>query len=124
MILFLDFDGVLHPDAVYLQKGGPVLKAPVALFMWGKNLEEILAGRSDIEIVLSTSWVRIRSFERAKKALPPTLRENVKRCNRHQINDSMDGTKIYFATHPGGFAWNRHSAITGCGKDVQDRTAI
>ena len=26
MILFLDFDGVLHPDAVYLERGRPVLR--------------------------------------------------------------------------------------------------
>lgn len=28
-VLFLDFDGVLHPDAVYLSRKGPTLRAQV-----------------------------------------------------------------------------------------------
>lgn len=33
MILFLDFDGVLHPDEAYLVKGRPVLRTEGALFI-------------------------------------------------------------------------------------------
>lgn len=87
MILFLDFDGVLHPDAVYLQKGGPVLKTDGALFMWAEHLEEALDQRSDVEIILSTSWVRIRSFERARKALPSKLRALVTGATWHSQVD-------------------------------------
>jgi len=94
MILFLDFDGVLHPDAVFLQKGGPVLKAPGSLFMWAGNLEEALAGRSDVEIVLSTSWVRLRSFERAKKALPPALRQRVTGATWHSRIDWIEWSEF------------------------------
>ena len=32
-VLFLDFDGVLHPDEVYLTRRGPELRAPGELFM-------------------------------------------------------------------------------------------
>jgi hypothetical protein len=43
MILFLDFDGVLHPDAVYLERGRPVLRADGELFMWAHHLVDALA---------------------------------------------------------------------------------
>lgn len=47
MILFLDYDGVLHPDAAYYvpsRKSAHVeLRAEGALFMWMPILEEILA---------------------------------------------------------------------------------
>lgn len=42
MILFLDFDGVLHPDAAYLVRGRPVLRAAGELFMWAPLLAAVL----------------------------------------------------------------------------------
>lgn len=77
MILFLDFDGVLHPDAAYLEKGRPVLRATGELFMWAPALIEALVPYPQIKIVLSTSWVRVRGFERARDALPEDLRRRV-----------------------------------------------
>ena len=38
MILFLDYDGVLHPDSAYLVRGRPVLRATGGLFMWAEPL--------------------------------------------------------------------------------------
>lgn len=73
MILFLDFDGVLHPDAVYLERGRPVLRAEGELFMWAGHLVEALAGHSDARIVLSTSWARELRFARARDHLPAEL---------------------------------------------------
>jgi HAD domain in Swiss Army Knife RNA repair proteins len=77
MILFLDFDGVLHPDAAFLDKGRPVLRAEGELFMWTPHLVEALAPHPHIRIVLSTSWVRVRGFNRARNALPEPLRKRV-----------------------------------------------
>lgn len=77
MILFLDFDGVLHPDAVFLEKGRPVLKADGSLFMWSSHLEHALTSYPHVEIVLSTSWVRVRGYSRARDALPESLRQRV-----------------------------------------------
>jgi len=65
MILFLDFDGVLHPDEVYLVHGRPVLRDDGSLFMWAPLLAEALTPFPDVQIVLSTSWVRELSFKRA-----------------------------------------------------------
>ncbi|WP_439892930.1 HAD domain-containing protein (plasmid) [Ralstonia sp. 25C] len=77
MILFLDYDGVLHPDAVYLIHGRPVLRADGELFMWAPTLTAILERRPDLQIVLSTSWVRVLGFSRARDFLPDSLRRRV-----------------------------------------------
>lgn len=77
MILFLDFDGVLHPDAVYLARGRPVLRAAGELFMWAPQLITVLADAPDVRIVLSTSWARELRFSRARDYLPTELRPRV-----------------------------------------------
>lgn len=77
MILFLDYDGVLHPDAVYLVHGRPVLRADGELFMWAPMLSAALERRPDLQIVLSTSWVRALGFSRARDFLPDPLRRRV-----------------------------------------------
>lgn len=77
MLLYLDYDGVLHPEHVYLINGRPVLKSDGRLFMWSDTLVEILAPHPDVEIVLSTSWVKVRGFDRAKQALPAELQRRV-----------------------------------------------
>lgn len=74
MILFLDFDGVLHPDAVYLRHSGQIeLRTEGALFMWADRLAAALQPHPGVRIVLSTSWVRNIGFHRARKALPADL---------------------------------------------------
>jgi hypothetical protein len=75
--LFLDYDGVLHPDACYLEKGRPILRVPGSLFMWAPILVDILAPYPQVEIVLSTSWVRVLRFGRARDYLPKNLRTRV-----------------------------------------------
>lgn len=78
MILFLDFDGVLHPDAVYLRLNGQVeLRAEGELFMWADRLAAALQPYPGMKIVLSTSWARHLGFSRARKALPPDLAARV-----------------------------------------------
>jgi hypothetical protein len=77
MILFLDFDGVLHPDAVYLVRGRPVLKGEGSLFMWAPKLIEALDPYQEVNIVLSTSWVRHLGFTKAKNRLPQSLAKRV-----------------------------------------------
>lgn len=77
MLLFLDYDGVLHPDAAYLIGGRPVLKAEGELFMWAPVLVELLRPYPELKIVLSTSWVRVLGFGKARDYLPPELRSQV-----------------------------------------------
>lgn len=73
VLIFLDFDGVLHPDAVFLCRNGQIeLRAEGELFMWSSHLVEALAPHQDVQIVLSTSWVRNLGFQRARAACLPS----------------------------------------------------
>lgn len=88
MILFLDFDGVLHPF------GAPRARR----FLWVPLLEDILAPRPWVDIVLSTSWVSEMGFEPALDALPPALQRRV-----------ISAT--YQPLPGGGRNWQWHTAI-------------
>lgn len=83
MLLFLDYDGVLHPDSVFIERRRPVLRGPGELFMWCGDLIEALEPWPDLQIVLSTSWVRNRGFSRAKDALPRALSRRVVGATYH-----------------------------------------
>ncbi|MGV8865072.1 MAG: HAD domain-containing protein [Pseudomonas sp.] len=74
-VLFLDYDGVLHPDAVFRMRHGLELRAPGHLLMHADLLAEILQDFPQIKIVLSTSWVRLLSFRRARGVLPASLQQ-------------------------------------------------
>lgn len=83
--LFLDFDGVLHPDAAHRIAGKIVLKAEGHfLFEWTPVLEEILVPYPGLQIVLSTSWVRVLSFDEALIWLPETLQRRVVGATWHR----------------------------------------
>jgi hypothetical protein len=74
MNVYLDFDGVLHPDAVYLKWRGPLdLRAPGHLFMHAPILTSILGGHPEVRVILSTSWVRSFSYSRVLKKMPKQL---------------------------------------------------
>ena len=86
MILFLDFDGVLHPDEVYrYRKRGIVLKTanlPEAfqhldLFCYADILADALDGFEHVRIVLSTSWVPTLGYTQTLARLPDALRRRV-----------------------------------------------
>ncbi|XLZ73147.1 HAD domain-containing protein [Massilia sp. SR12] len=85
-VVYLDFDGVLHHDAVYWSpKVGIHMRAPGAvLFEWAPILEQLLAPYPGAKIVLSTSWVRVKSFDFAKKQLPQSLQERVVGATFHR----------------------------------------
>lgn len=77
-ILYLDFDGVLHPGEVYRIRGQIVLKCDgISLFEWAPLLVECLEPYSDVRIILSTSWVRVLSFSKARAWLPEALARRV-----------------------------------------------
>lgn len=76
-VLFLDFDGVLHPDAVFMTRKGPKLRSDGALFMWADLLVEVLDDFPQVQVVLSTSWARHLGFSRARSYLPASLKARV-----------------------------------------------
>jgi hypothetical protein len=86
-VLYLDFDGVLHPETVYMRPGkGPYIESPKGhkLFEHVGLLERVLLPYPDVRIVLSTSWVRVyKGVARVARKLPPELRARVVGATYH-----------------------------------------
>ena len=78
-ILFLDFDGVLHPSCVFRNNDGVIyLSDPEhTLFEYADILAENLSRFSNIEVVLSTSWVSAIGFDETLEKLPKAIQEKV-----------------------------------------------
>ncbi len=78
-IIFLDYDGVLHPDQVVNDRRlGVILRCDGHnLFEHTELLLSLLEPYPEIKIVLSTSWVRVLGFDQAKNRLPAELQERV-----------------------------------------------
>jgi hypothetical protein len=81
-VVYLDFDGVLHHEAVYIShKRGIYIDQTIApgavLFEWAPILVDALQPYPAVKIVLSTSWCRQPGFSRAKKRLPAELQNRV-----------------------------------------------
>lgn len=97
LVLFLDFDGVLHPDAVYRTRCGLELRAPGALMMHAPILVEILSDFPQVKICLSTSWVRLLDYRRARAYLPQVLQERTFSGTWHSQMPSapLDGYDLY-----------------------------
>lgn len=105
MKVFLDFDGVLHPDNVVQPHNKPLeLQAPGELFMHAQVLLDILAAEhSEAEIILSTSWVRFLRYSRTIKKMPPDLRAKVAGATWHSGMAMPDGSPYRRAEDP--FNW-------------------
>lgn len=83
-VLYLDFDGVLHPADVRVSptdrrpqvyvRGRPTDRP---LFEHAPLLERLLEPHPQLRIILSTSWVREFGYEFALEQLTPSLRERV-----------------------------------------------
>lgn len=81
-VLYLDFDGVLHHDAVYRTPGRGIyidqVQAPGrTLFEWAGHLEVLLEPYPLASIVLSTTWVKSLRYSRVVKHLPDSLSRRV-----------------------------------------------
>lgn len=97
MILYLDFDGVLHPDEAYWYgpERGVLLKtanlpleyADHDLFCYAPALTEILDDFPEVRIVLSTSWVGSdrMGYDISRDSLPLGLRERVIDATRQAL---------------------------------------
>lgn len=88
-ILYLDFDGVLHHEEVYLDADSgmpymhPVIARGRTLFEWASRLEELLDPHPGVGIVLSTSWVLKPGPQVAVARLPRSLRDRVVGATYH-----------------------------------------
>lgn len=112
-ILYLDYDGVLHPPDVRVtkaeplrpqiyQKGQPTNRP---LFEHASLLAHILEAFPDVRISLATSWVRILGYQFAIQQLPPALRARV-------VGTIWQGWMVEFPPP------RRHDAIT---TDAEER---
>lgn len=93
-ILYLDYDGVLHPEPVYRHpKGGMyfgVEHRGHSLFEYAEVLVDALAPYPHVAIVLSTSWVRVLSYSQAKAYLPEALRSRVIGATFHSAMNKFE----------------------------------
>ncbi|REG49638.1 hypothetical protein B0G80_6036 [Paraburkholderia sp. BL6669N2] len=84
-VLFLDYDGTIHRGPSYRTRRGIVSSDPkqIRLFEFAPLVDELLAPYPDLEIVLSTSWVSVVGFDRAKECLPTSLQRRVRGATYH-----------------------------------------
>lgn len=95
VVLYLDYDGVLHPDAVYLLRGHGVhlsqREAPGRLlFDAAIYLTTALVPYPKTRIVLSTTWVRRLGFDKARSFLPTELSSRVIGATYHSGQRLLD----------------------------------
>lgn len=84
-ILYLDYDGVLHPADVRVTREAPLQPrvylrgepTDQPLFRYMSLLELLLAPYPELKIVLATSWVRAFGYEFAVSQLSPGLQARV-----------------------------------------------
>jgi hypothetical protein len=79
-VIYLDFDGVLHPGEVWYEYGmrQPRLRAPGhKLFENLAVFEAAIAPYPALKLVLSTSWVQALGFEKTREFLPEALQSRV-----------------------------------------------
>lgn len=101
VVLYVDFDGVLHHEAVRWHPRRGIYMDPVeapgrTLFEWAAPLEAILAGFPEVSVVLSSSWCVKPGFGKALRHLSPSLRARF-----------IGGT--FHRRHHGADAWIRQS---------------
>lgn len=104
-ILFLDFDGVLHADAAFRTKKGIELRAPGALMMHAGILDHILRDFPLVKISLSTSWVRLLGYRRARAALPEGLQRRTISATWH--------SQMRYTSREGYDLFTRYEQICG-----------
>ena len=77
-VLFLDYDGCLHPMSVSHTGNKPVLYGESSkLFERAPDLVALLAPYPDVDIVLITDWVERYGAEATIRYLPQPLQERV-----------------------------------------------
>ncbi len=87
MILFLDYDGVLHPD--------PCMD-PRRLFENAPRLTVLLEEFPEVGVVLSTSWRNVRTEAEVLDPLPAPLRARIIGCTPRYSDCSGTGARAPF----------------------------
>ncbi|MDO3622828.1 HAD domain-containing protein [Ralstonia pseudosolanacearum] len=94
-VLFLDFDGCLHPDNVHRVDGAPVLLTEGnELFEHVQLLVDALEPYPSLQIVLSTRWVPVFGFDESVARLPASLRSRVAGTIHEFCNDRWEWAEL------------------------------
>lgn len=91
-VLYLDYDGVLHHENVLWHPRRGTYAGPPGfiLFEHAALLDELLAPYPQMNIVLSTSWVRTYGCYRTAQRLPEGLRRRVIGATFHsRMNEQL-----------------------------------
>lgn len=122
--LYLDFDGVLHHHDVYLVHHRPVCRVG-PLFAHCSLLIPVLAEWPDLRIVLSSSWVRVKSFGRARKQLPAEIQSRVVGATWHSaMRGAAWNSGMYWTQGQSEYAFSRLSRYVQILRDVERRGAV
>lgn len=106
--LYLDFDGVLHHSAVHRSESlRTYIDAPnwplARLFDHERYLVDILTSFPTVKIVLSTTWVLVDGFHKARACLSPQLRARVVGATFHsRYHGGVTDRRQAFARMPRG----------------------
>lgn len=94
MILFLDFDGVLHPTFEPSDRDGYWVPFRGSKFVSAPVLVEILRPYRDrIDIVISSTWGATRSLDELKALLPAEVSELVVDAVHQRLPSLVDFTR-------------------------------
>jgi hypothetical protein len=97
LILYLDIDGVLHPEDVVRQGSRIWVRSPAGheLFEYSGVLQRLLeASEHPWKLVISSSWVAALGYQETRAGLPEGLRQRVVGCT-----DAM-ARKVTFIPRP------------------------
>lgn len=96
MILFLDYDGVLHPD--------PCNDAQ-RLFQHAPRLAHVLADFPEVCVVLSTSWRALRTIDELVSRLPADLAARVVGTTPHIVDFQVPAHLLPYPRHAECLQW-------------------
>jgi hypothetical protein len=102
LIVFLDFDGVLHPD--------PCLDA-ARLFENAPRLAHALGDFPRVALVLSTAWRQTRSFEQLLAPLPALLRHRIVGVTPNFSDFASSAALVPYRRQAECMQWMRHNRL-------------
>ncbi|WP_137917203.1 HAD domain-containing protein [Hydrogenophaga sp. 2FB] len=106
--LYLDLDGVVHHEAVYIHPKAGIYMSPKeapgrVLFEWLPILIDLLEPYPDLKLVLSSTWCIRPGYRKTLDRLPLTLRERFVGGTFHKrIHGSDPGLTQAFQSMPRG----------------------
>jgi hypothetical protein len=98
-VLFLDIDGVLHPNGtVTLELDGSI--SAVGAFRWLHSLDAVLQDFPNTEVVLHSSWRLLWETDVELKAnLPESLAKRIRGVTSREVMSRYASIEAYCAEH-------------------------